>query len=371
LSDAQYDPKVIGSNTANCKKVKVDMALDSVLPDSGCENVVVKYMGNFFGLNLIGIGPVTKFDQKMIPNVAKLHYYLKYDYDNGGDSKTVKSPDARALRGADDSARRLGSDISLLKEWNPEDGISQIFWKGVKQYQSRYLKNDIYEMPLYVIGDDSSSLNGFDIKDYDMFKRKGSVCLMASDYGARLSNAVNLRKNDNKKFCKPTNSSCCEEEWYQQTSNDWDRDAKIGLKSIDIMRKLIDQFDRFINKLDAKTNVNILRREVFALRDSPGCDEYCQVKVDSFDILRIINQKGEILYGAYNNMTKCANYLSEASRSFRCSVCDLDKTGMYFTDPKTGAKHVKVDGDACHAIFDNCFDSYESMFYTLNGMLAP
>jgi hypothetical protein len=52
------------------------------------------------------------------------------------------------------------------------DGFQQLLWGGKKQFKSAYLYNDVYELPLHIMGGASSGLKGFDIENYDVMKTK-------------------------------------------------------------------------------------------------------------------------------------------------------------------------------------------------------
>jgi hypothetical protein len=52
------------------------------------------------------------------------------------------------------------------------DGFQQLLWNNNKQFKSKYLYNDVYELSLHVMGSASSGLKGFDIENYDVMNTK-------------------------------------------------------------------------------------------------------------------------------------------------------------------------------------------------------
>jgi len=143
----------------------------------------------------------------------------------------------RELEINEEYSKDINRVLASTIKWDPIDGLTQIFWKDIKQFKSRYLKDDIYEMPVIIMGDSSSSLLGFNIDEYKMFQRKESQCYLASYYGAKLTDSgVNLRANDKATVCKSTTDSCCEESYYKDLPKTWENEASLTIKHMQIIK---------------------------------------------------------------------------------------------------------------------------------------
>ena len=118
----------------------------------------------------------------------------------------------------------------------------------MKQFRSRLLKDDIFEMPLYVLGDSSSSLQGFDVDDYLMFEANETKCYLAKYYGAKTTSIVNLRGSDQRQVCKPTTNSCCVENYYTQLVKNWDTETNVISGYMGVIHKLAQQFSNMLNR---------------------------------------------------------------------------------------------------------------------------
>lgn len=137
--------------------------------------------------------------------MKRLYEYLAEDYQNtvkkiSSDSKKPRALGEHNISDKSENRERILQGTTS-ENWDPKDGLEQIFWKSIKIFQSTYLANDIFEMNLYVMGDNSSGQNGFDVDSYEIFKgividgktyNDGKVCFLAETFKAKLLPSVNL-----------------------------------------------------------------------------------------------------------------------------------------------------------------------------------
>jgi len=154
--------------------------------------------------------------------------------------------------------RTLAGDDFL---WKPKDGIEQVFWKNEKQFKSNYLTDDVFEYSLYVMGDKTSALKGFNVDDYEWFKQR-SKCLMAPQFGATIQNYNNIRTNEVQKICPGTGDSCCVEDYYKDLDSNWMKIAKNDKDKVVLFIELISLFEKFLTTKNPETNKSILSEKL-------------------------------------------------------------------------------------------------------------
>ena len=361
-TDAEYQHENITKNTENCKKSSMEISFDAVKPDSNCELVVTKYMG---------IGPLTKFDQKIRISVQTLFNWLRNDYKNSVRSSVrnqMLNPE-EIIEETQETTDEKNRVLAASSTWEPKDGISQQFWKGLKQFRSRLQKDDIFEMPLYIMGDSSSSLRGFDVQDYYIFKSQETKCYLAKYYGATTGQIVNLRGSDNRSVCKPTTNSCCEENYYSGLVKKWDEETTVIKKFMEIMHKLAEQFSNMQNKTD-ENGKNILKDKIHDLNKNVECGEHCHYISAGVNVLQVVNKHKKRINAVNIGSTQCVNYLLEKSRNLKCAACDINQHDIFYTDPKTQNKFVKISSNGCSDLFKKCYQPYQDAVQLWNVFIV-
>lgn len=352
-SDKEFTSTQMQANFSHCQEISDDYGRKSINPNDQCKVVATKYMG---------IGPLTKFDQRMLDDLKSLEAYqakLFHSSKVNNSERVLHDETERLLETEEfenkaERDRRLGGTTAT---WNPIDGIEQIFWKNDKQFKSSYMEDDLWELPLFELGDQkSSNLKGFDIKSYQMFTALDKNCPIASEFGGELSGAINTRW-EAEKICPVTKMSCCTEKYYTDAESKWLKESEQYVTQHQILKELWDLFSQFLLKaddpLDKSSNRTKLGVIIDEIQSQKECDEVCKV---SGTLLKahIIRDKYNAAIQKYTIANaKCSNYILQKARGMRCAVCSIKHSEFF--DKK--AKEIKMSSDSCKKLASHCAEA--------------
>ena len=227
-----------------------------------------------------------------------------------------------------------------------------------------YLYNDVYELPLHVMGSASSGLKGFDVENYDVmktqvlfisFKPKQSDCAMAGDFGEELQDFINLRNGNLENICPATTKSCCKEEYYKALPQVWAKNGGHEKTQLMLFQEFLEAFTKWLLATNEKGEM-LLKLKMEEVMKNPKCLASCRQKVN------VLNIWG-IRYAWQNQATrmkmvnaKCGNYLLSRKMAVPCLVCDSNFGFLYHGTLPGQHKRVRVSPEQCSHLMTQCFE---------------